>query len=276
MNANQLVGRLFCVLQTGSADYSHIRWDRFELQTAHRICHLKMSASGEGGQEEGRLHGNERRSCGSPWQMLLSEVPLMWKPASQLQCCSWFTWEQRGFRLKAGSFTTLHSGGAAEEKPGRWHRFSTNKQTQSHGVLPTCLGFVLAVRSAPPLGAGAPVPRNPFHTGTSIPARVAGTLAHDCRWRAEGSLQPSFMLSARRRGRHLKDTPDLCKYMIIRHGDGEEKVKWLWRALCLFAAHVDKKRVSSPDVQTVERRLLVGSFGAEATAYWSPTSPFHV
>lgn len=48
----------------------------------------------------------------SPWQILLSEVPLMWKPASQLQCCARFTWAQRGLRLKAGSFITLHSGGA--------------------------------------------------------------------------------------------------------------------------------------------------------------------
>ena len=50
---------------------------------------------------------------GSPWQMELSEVPLMWKPASQLQCWAWSTLAQRGRLLKAGSFTTLHSGGAA-------------------------------------------------------------------------------------------------------------------------------------------------------------------
>lgn len=52
----------------------------------------------------------------SPWQILLSEVPLMWKPASQLQCRAWFTWAQRGFRLNAGSFITLHSGGAASQE----------------------------------------------------------------------------------------------------------------------------------------------------------------
>lgn len=36
----------------------------------------------------------------------------MWKPASQLQCWARFTWAQRGLRLNAGSFITLHSGGA--------------------------------------------------------------------------------------------------------------------------------------------------------------------
>ena len=49
---------------------------------------------------------------GAPWQMELSEVPLMWKPASQLQCWAWSTFAQRGRLLKAGSFMTLHSGGA--------------------------------------------------------------------------------------------------------------------------------------------------------------------
>lgn len=68
-------------------------------------------------QKEGRHPRSQWCNCSSPWQMLLSEVPLMWKPASQLQCCSWFTWAQRGLRLKAGSFTTLHSGGAASPKP---------------------------------------------------------------------------------------------------------------------------------------------------------------
>lgn len=53
-------------------------------------------------------------NCSSPWQILLSEVPLMWKPASQLQCWAWFTWAQRGLRLNAGSFMTLHSGGATK------------------------------------------------------------------------------------------------------------------------------------------------------------------
>ena len=54
-----------------------------------------------------------RHHFSSPWQMLFSEVPLMWKPASQLQCWARFTWAQRGLRLNAGSFMTLHSGGAA-------------------------------------------------------------------------------------------------------------------------------------------------------------------
>lgn len=52
----------------------------------------------------------------SPWQMLLSDVPLMWKPASQLQCWAWLIWAQRGLRLNAGSFITLHSGGAASSR----------------------------------------------------------------------------------------------------------------------------------------------------------------
>ena len=50
--------------------------------------------------------------------MLLSLVPLMWKPASQLQCWAWSTLAQRGRRLKAGSLVTLHSGGAGREERG--------------------------------------------------------------------------------------------------------------------------------------------------------------
>lgn len=178
-------------------------WDRFERQSAYCICYLKMSPSGENWQEEGTPHRNRWCNCSSPWQMLVSEVPLMWKPASQLQCCSWFTWAQRGLRLKAGSFMTLHSGGAAlRRRADESCLGQTKKQNQNHGFILTCLGLVLAVRSTPPLGAGAPVLINPFHTGTSILARIAGTLAHDCRWRTERSLQPSFMLSSRRSGRH--------------------------------------------------------------------------
>lgn len=61
---------------------------------------------------------NLAHNYSSPWQILLSDVPLMWKPASQLQCWAWLTWAQRGRRLNAGSFITLHSGGAAS---GRGH-----------------------------------------------------------------------------------------------------------------------------------------------------------
>lgn len=54
-----------------------------------------------------------------------------------------------------------------------------NKQKQDpNGGTPTCLGLVLAVRSTPPLGAGALVLINPFYTGTSILAGVAGALAY--------------------------------------------------------------------------------------------------
>lgn len=58
---------------------------------------------------------------------------------------------------------------------GQTHTTTTMMST------PTCLGLVLAERSTPPLRAGAPVPMKPFHTGTSILAGIAGTLAHDCR-----------------------------------------------------------------------------------------------
>lgn len=116
MNANQLVRGLFCVSQTGSADYSYFRHMGSFLNCKPPIefviCHRKQWCN-----------------CSSPWQMLLSEVPLMWKPASQLQCCSWFTWAQWGLRLKAGSFTTLHSGGAALRRRTDESRLGqTNKQ----------------------------------------------------------------------------------------------------------------------------------------------------
>lgn len=52
--------------------------------------------------------------------MLLSAVPLMWKPASQLQCWVLSILAQRGLRLKAGSFVTLHAGGAKREKTGNF------------------------------------------------------------------------------------------------------------------------------------------------------------
>lgn len=111
----------------------------------------------------------------SPWQMLFSEVPLMWKPASQLQCWAWFTWAQRGLRLKAGSFMTLHSGGAA--KRGGTCYGSIDRLSGMHESVLTCLGLVLTVGTTPALRTGAFVLVQTLHTGTTVLAGIARTLA---------------------------------------------------------------------------------------------------
>lgn len=151
----------------------------------------------------------------------------MWKPASQLQCCSWFTWAQRGLRLKAGSFATLHSGGAAIERDERMHQ-KTHKRSQKGGVSPTCLGLVLAVRSAPPLGADAPVLIKPFHTGTSVLAGVAGALACDCGQRAERSLQPAVGTAMLKAALNDSDVRSLC-LLVVR---ADQKQIWLLGLRC--------------------------------------------
>lgn len=131
MNANHLVRGLRRVSQTGSADYSYFRHMGL-FWSANRLLAFVIRKCLRGG----RMGGNQRWNCSSPWQMLLSDVPLMWKPASQLQCCSWFTWAQRGLRLKAGSFTTLHSGGAALRRQADEACLGqTNKEKQDHGVM---------------------------------------------------------------------------------------------------------------------------------------------
>lgn len=136
--------------------------------------------------------------------MLLSEVPLMWKPASQLQCWARFTWAQRGLRLNAGSFITLHSGGAASKE--RSWKFKTCATWRFNAwkiqsVIPspspvsfiysaalTCLGLVLAVRAAPVLGTGAFVLVSSFHTGSSILTGITRTLTYICQRRRERFL----------------------------------------------------------------------------------------
>lgn len=130
----------------------------------------------------------------------------MWKPASQLQCWARFTWAQRGLRLNAGSFITLHSGGAAlGEKMWKlkicavhvvnmyssWSQLQiqTNKRISDiKFAILTCLGLVLAVRATPVLWAGAFVLVNTFHTGTSILAGITCTLTYICGCRRGWSL----------------------------------------------------------------------------------------
>lgn len=112
----------------------------------------------------------------------------MWKPASQLQCWAWFTWAQRGLRLNAGSFITLHSGGAVPDRKyhGAEHVLNMcisifpSSFSEIHFVVLTCLGLVLAVRATPALKTGALVMVNTFHTGTSILAGITCTFAYIC------------------------------------------------------------------------------------------------
>lgn len=125
-----------------------------------------------------------RHGWSSPWQMLFSEVPLMWKPASQLQCWAWFTWAQRGLRLKAGSFITLHSGGAA--KGGETYYGLIDRRSSVCGMresVLTCLGLVLTVGATPALRAGAFVLVQTIHAGAAVLAGIAGTLTDVCRQR---------------------------------------------------------------------------------------------
>lgn len=83
-------------------------------------------------------------------------------------------------------------GGIVHDAPLGWrcightsrritHASTTTTERNPDGVTPTCLSLELAVRSTPPVGAGALVLVNPFHTGTSILAGIAGTLSHICR-----------------------------------------------------------------------------------------------
>lgn len=108
----------------------------------------------------------------------------MWKPASQLQCWAWFTWAQRGLRLKAGSFITLHSGGAA--KGGETYYGLIDRRSSVSGMqesVLTCLGLVLTVGATPALRAGAFVLVQTIHAGAAVLAGIAGTLTDVCRRR---------------------------------------------------------------------------------------------
>lgn len=130
----------------------------------------------------------------SPWQMLFSEVPLMWKPASQLQCWAWFTWAQRGLRLKAGSFMTLHSGGAAK-RGGTYYRSIDRRSRISgmHESVLTGLGLVLTVGATPALRTGAFVLVQTLHAGTTVLAGIACTLTDVFRQRARTTVDERFV-----------------------------------------------------------------------------------
>lgn len=129
-----------------------------------------------------------------PWQMLFSEVPLMWKPASQLQCWAWFTWAQRGLRLKAGSFMTLHSGGAAK---GGGHTRSVGRRLGISGMrasVLTRLGLVLTAGATPALRAGAFILVQTLHAGTTVLTGIACTLTDVFRHRARTIMDEFWSL----------------------------------------------------------------------------------
>lgn len=140
------------------------------------ICHSKMSPRGENGRE-------------SAMELQLTLTDAAVGRSAHVKAC-----------VAAAVLLLVHLGTARSpaegrivhhaplgrrciEKTSRRSMFRTNKQRKARPrcYVPTCLGLVLALRSTPPLGADAPVLVNPFHTGTSILARIAGTLAHDCR-----------------------------------------------------------------------------------------------
>lgn len=188
MDANQLVTGLCCLSQTGSTDscFRHMGWLSAGFEKGRR----RDATHGDGdvtAAHPGRCCCRRFRSCGSlrrscsaaPGSLGHSEVS-GWRP-------------DRSRRSTRAVLRRQH------QQLNKQHLMDqTNERNRDpNGVIPTCLGLVLAVRSAPPLGAGALVLVNPFYTGTSILAGIAGALAYVWWWRAEQSLPPSFACPSR-------------------------------------------------------------------------------
>lgn len=106
----------------------------------------------------------------------------------------------------------------------------THKRSQKGGGSPTCLGLVLAVRPAPPLGADAPVLIRPLHAGPSVLAGVAGALACDCGQGAERSLQPAVGTAMLKTTLNDPDVRSLC-LLVVR---ADQKQIWLLRLVQMF------------------------------------------
>lgn len=291
MNANQLVRGLFCVSQTGSADYSYSR-HMGSFWTAKRQLHLLF----ENVTERWELAGRGGRHTGIG-DVTAAHPDRCWCP--RFRSCESL---RRSCSAAPGSPGHSEVSGGRPDRSWRstrvvlhWEDEQMNhvedKQRSKTKTMVLYWPVWVWCWQWDPLHLWGQVHLYWLTPSTQVPPFWQGLLAHSLMTVDEEQNDHSSRLSCFHPGDqrdipwiycpcstasvHLKDTPELCKYTIIRYGNGKEKVKWLWSTLWLFVVHVDKKQIGGADVETVER-LLFGSSGAEATEHWPPTSPSHV